>query len=157
MTDQLLTDNLEWLARLAGNEVYEVPIRRNPERFTKKYRALEGPTFGGGWLPGRSGSLEGECELVLTWLAKAGMFTSVLPFNGPSGVIQIDKGTTRVEGDAASLHEALAKAVKTLNPLTCSVCNYEISAKDSVILAGKIHCNSPQKCQRNITDFPLSY
>ncbi len=66
-------------------------------------------------LPGANGSLEGECEVVLGWLLKAG-YEVILPAyqNLDISTVILQRRAVGVSKDAGPLHEALAAAVKAL-------------------------------------------
>ena len=99
---------VRWLAEGAGYE-----IRKRGTKWTVAFD--EGHTFQ--WLPGASGTLEGEVETVLGWLAKAGYNWSGWPIKDSELIefrITRDSRRTITRESKSTLHAALASALVAL-------------------------------------------
>ena len=69
-----------------------------------------------GELPGANGTLEGECEVVLSWLAKAGYTVRYHQSkkNYIVALVRHQENVIAIRKFGPTLHEALASAVKAL-------------------------------------------
>ncbi len=119
MTDPTaLVDAVRRVAEAAGYKLHYSRNMEDTERYYFIYEKNPSGVLRRVMLPGASGSLEGECEVVLGWLAKAGYMPQISSLDdldteqtgfGVFLYAKSDKPEWTGHGD--TLHEALAAAL----------------------------------------------